>query len=149
MIYKALLVLLILDAFVLIAAILLQSGKGGGLSAGFGGSGTSDAVFGTRQAGNLLTTASWWCGGIFIGLAFILEVSAARGRTPTSVLDKSFTAPKAAAPARPAQPVPGTQPSAVPGAAAPASAVPTTPSTSLPNAADTKAPATPAPTKKP
>ena len=37
MLYTFLLVLLVIDSFVLIAAILLQSGKGGGLAASFGG----------------------------------------------------------------------------------------------------------------
>jgi preprotein translocase subunit SecG len=37
MLYNFLLVLLVIDAFVLIAAILLQSGKGSGLAANFGG----------------------------------------------------------------------------------------------------------------
>src|SRR5476649_2201070 len=128
MVYKFLLTLLIIDALVLVIAILLQSGKGGGMSAAFGGaSSSSDALFGTRQAGNLLTKASWWCGGIFIGLAFILEISASRGRIPTSVLDKSF-APTKAAPARPPVSSPGITPP-VPGAvtAPPAGALPTSP----------------------
>src|ERR1035437_1707359 len=130
MVYKLLLWLLIIDALVLVIAILLQSGKGGGMAAAFGGaSSSSDALFGTRQAGNLLTKASWWCGGIFIGLAFILEISASRGRVPISILDKSF-APSRNAPAqpRPQQQVPSTTTPAVPGAAVPA---PITPSTAL------------------
>lgn len=137
MLYKILLTLLILDAFVLIVAIFLQSGSGGGMAAAFGGASSStDSVFGTRQAGNLLTKASWWCGGIFIGLAYILQLNASRGRVPTSVLDKSFSAPPVTAPAAPG--------SALPGAATPA---PTTPSSALPGAAakpesGSKAPAT-------
>ena len=87
--YTFLLVLLILDAFVLSAAILLQSGKGGGLAANFGGaSSSSDSVMGTRQAGNLLTKASWSCGGIFLGLAFVLQLMSSRSTAPKSVLDK-------------------------------------------------------------
>jgi preprotein translocase subunit SecG len=96
MLYKFLLVLLIIDAIVLVAAILLQSGKGGGLAASFGGASSSDQLLGSRQAGNLLTSASWWCGGIFMGLAFVLQLSGSRNRVPTSVLDKSFAPAKAA-----------------------------------------------------
>jgi preprotein translocase subunit SecG len=150
MFYKFLLTLLIIDALVLVCAILLQSGKGGGMAAAFGGaSSSSDALFGTRQAGNLLTKASWWCGGIFIGLSFILEISASHGRTPTSILDKSFAPTKAAQTApRPQQAVPGTT-SPLPGAAAPVT--PPAPSTALPTGTakpdpGAKAPAT---TKKP
>ena len=147
MLYKILLTLLILDAIVLIIAIFMQSGSGGGMAAAFGGASSStDSVFGTRQAGNLLTRASWWCGGIFIGLAYILQLNAARGRLPTSILDKSFQAP-----ARTSAPPPATTPAvpgSVPGAA---SAAPTTPSSALPGATSkpdsgSKAPA---PTKKP
>lgn len=87
--YTFLLTLLILDALVLAAAVLLQSGKGGGLAASFGGaSSSSDSLIGTRQAGNLLTKASWWCGGIFLGLAFILQIMSTRATAPKSVLDK-------------------------------------------------------------
>ena len=69
-------VLLILDSIVLVAAILLQSGKGGGLAASFGGAtSAADSLIGTRQAGNLLTKASWWCGGIFLLLAFVLQIA--------------------------------------------------------------------------
>src|SRR4051812_14100965 len=50
--YTFLLVLLIIDSIVLVSAILLQSGKGDGLSASFGGvSSSSDSLLGTRQAG--------------------------------------------------------------------------------------------------
>jgi preprotein translocase subunit SecG len=159
MLYKFLLTLLIIDALFLVIAILLQSGKGGGMAAAFGGASSStDALFGTRQAGNLLTKASWWCGGIFIGLAFILEISASRGRVPTSILDKSF-APARSAPSqpRPAQPIPGATPAGTgSGATRPPVApppVPTVPSSALPGAqpkpdSGAKTPAG-APSKKP
>jgi preprotein translocase subunit SecG len=150
MFYKFLLILLIIDAFILIGAILLQSGKGGGMAAAFGGaSSSSDALFGTRQAGNLLTQMSWWCGGIFIGLSFILEISASHGRTPTSILDKSFAPTKAAQTAPRTQPPATTSP--LPGAAVPAPTTTAAPGTALPTGttkpdAGAKAPA---PTKKP
>jgi preprotein translocase subunit SecG len=146
MLYKLLLALLILDAIVLIVAILLQSGSGGGMAAAFGGaSSSSDSVFGTRQAGSLLTKASWWCGGIFIGLAYILQLNAAHAHVPTSILDKSFAPTKSAA----APPV--TTP-AVPGATVPgATPAPTTPGAALPGATSKPDSGSkpPAPTKKP
>ena len=99
--YTFLLVLLILDSLVLIAAILLQSGKGTGLSASFGGvSSSADSLLGTRQAGNLLTKTSWWGGGLFLFLALVLSVASTQRRAPKSVLDQAFTQP--AAPAAPA-----------------------------------------------
>ena len=92
MLYTFLVILLILDSIVLVAAILLQSGKGGGLAASFGGAtSAADALIGTRQAGNLLTKASWWCGGIFLLLEFVLQIESTRNRVPASVLDKPLT----------------------------------------------------------
>ena len=115
MLYNILLGLLLLDSLILVAAILLQSGKGGGLAASFGGAtSATDAFIGTRQAGNLLTKASWICGGAFIMLAFVLQIASTRNRVPKSVLDQPFapaTAPapsqtKSAAPAVPLTPAP-------------------------------------------
>jgi preprotein translocase subunit SecG len=101
MLYTLLIVLLTIDSLVLIAAILLQSGQGQGLAATFGGvSSSASSLFGTRQTGNLLTKASWWCGGIFLFLAFVLSLSSARNRAPRSVLDQAF--PNAPAPTAPA-----------------------------------------------
>ena len=98
--YTFFLVLLVIDSIVLIAAILFQSGKGSGLAASFGGvSSSADSLLGTRQAGNLLTKASWWGGGIFLFLAFVLSLSTARSRAPKSVLDDAFTQPTTTAPA--------------------------------------------------
>jgi preprotein translocase subunit SecG len=123
--YYFLLGLLILDCLVLAAAILLQSGKGGGVAASFGGvSSSSDAFIGTRQAGNLLTSVSWWSIGIFLGLAFVLQIMSTRSHAPSSVLDKPFsrsTAPPTprSAPALPLQSAPATPAPATPAPAAP------------------------------
>src|SRR5512141_2881924 len=98
MLYNFLLVLLVIDAFVLIAAILLQSGKGSGLAANFGGASSSpDAFIGIHQAGTLLTKATWWCAGIFLGLSFLLQVMSTRQQAPKSVLEDTFGSPPPAA----------------------------------------------------
>ena len=91
MLYTLLLVLLVIDSLVLIVAVLLQSGQGGGMAASFGGVSSSASSFlGTRQTGNLLTKASWWCGGLFLGLSFLLALASTRSRAPKSVLDQTF-----------------------------------------------------------
>ena len=137
--FTFLLVLLVIDSLVLIAAILLQSGKGGGLAATFGGvSSSADSLLGTRQAGNLLTRTSWWGGAIFLFLAFVLSLASTRERTPKSVLDEAFTQP----------PVPATAPAQ--GAGAPTSAggvnlTPAAPTTAPATTPAGTAPATPAP----
>lgn len=113
--YTFLLILLVITSIVLIGAILLQSGKGQGLSASFGGASSSpDAFIGMRQAGNLLTQISWWGGGIFLALAFVLQLMSTRSRVPRSVLEGKLGAPapvaapplpNAAAPAVPLSPL--------------------------------------------
>ena len=147
--FTFLLVLLILDSIVLIGAILLQSGKGNGLAASFGGvSSSADSLLGTRQAGNLLTKTSWWGGALFLLLSLVLSIASSRQRAPKSVLDQAFTQP---APVAPAPAAPG----ATPGTAAGVPLTPASPSTSAGTGAQTapaqQAPAAPAApaTKKP
>lgn len=98
--YTFLLVVLVVLSLVVIAAVLLQSGKGQGLSASFGGASSSpDAFIGMRQAGNLLTQISWWGGGAFLALAFILQIMSTRNRVPRSILEGRVGQPPPAAPA--------------------------------------------------
>ena len=116
MLYTFLLTLLVLDCIVLILAILLQSGKGTGLAANFGGASSSpDAFIGIRQAGNLLTSASWWGGGIFLVLCFVLQIMSTHTSAPRSVLEKGLgtqpanvAPPPTSAPAVPLEPAPTT-----------------------------------------
>ncbi|HEX5408790.1 MAG TPA: preprotein translocase subunit SecG [Gemmatimonadaceae bacterium] len=124
--YTFLLVLLVLDCFVLVAAVLLQSPKGGGLAATFGGtSSSSDSIIGSRQAANLLTKTAWWTGGLFLGIAFIMQLIGQRSGAPRSVLDQPFS--QQAAPTAPAT---GTSAPALP--LQPAAPVSKTPSSQPP-----------------
>ena len=114
MIYTFLLTLLIIDCVVLVLSVLLQAGKGTGLAANFGGASSSpDAFIGIRQAGNLLTKTSWWSGGIFLGLCFILQIMSTHTAAPRSVLEKGLgtqptnvAPPPTSAPAVPLEPAP-------------------------------------------
>ena len=100
MFYGFLLVLLILVSLVLVLAVLLQAGKGGGLAASFGGAASSaDAFVGTRQAANLLTQASWVCGGLFLLIGFALSIMSSRAAVGRSVLEQPFSQPAQQAPA--------------------------------------------------
>ncbi|HEX7118584.1 MAG TPA: preprotein translocase subunit SecG [Longimicrobiales bacterium] len=89
-----LLTLLILDGLVLMAVVLLQAGKGGGLAAMGGGAGT-ETFLGGRQAATLLTRTTWVTGGIFLFLALVLSIMSSRQRLPESILQQEFqqTAP--------------------------------------------------------
>jgi preprotein translocase subunit SecG len=142
MIYTFLLTLLIIDCLVVVAAILLQSGKGGGLAASFGGASSSpDALIGIRQAGNLLTRVSWWGGGIFLALSFVLQIMSTHTSAPRSVLEKGLGSqpanvapPPTSAPAVPLEPAPaaGTGTGASPNVAAPTTQQKTTPPPATP-----------------
>jgi preprotein translocase subunit SecG len=126
--FTFLLVLLVIDSFVLIAAILLQSGKGNGLAASFGGvSSSADSLLGTRQAGNLLTKASWWGGALLRGRERQHEREEQEDRAPKSALDDAFRQ----------APAPATAPAATPGAN---NTIPLTPATPTPAPAQTPAP---------
>ena len=126
MLYTFLLSLLVIDCIVLVFAILLQSGKGSGLAASFGGASSSpDALIGIRQAGNLLTTASWWAGGIFLGLCFILQIMSTHTAAPRSVLEKGLsTQPTNVAPVPTSAPAVPLEPA--PSATSPSTAAPQT-----------------------
>lgn len=134
MFFSLLIGVLVLVSIVLIAAVLLQSGKGGGVAASFGGvSSSADAFIGQRQAGNLLTKLSWWGGGLFLFLAFVLQIMSSRASAvPESVLDRLSRQPaappagKAASPSAPAAPLePATPKTAAPSAAPSPSPTPT------------------------
>src|SRR3954467_9192965 len=131
MLYTFLLVLLIIDCIVVMLAILLQSGKGSGLAASFGGASSSpDALIGIRQAGNLLTTVSWWGGGIFLGLCFVLQMMSTHTAVPRSVLEKGRGTQQNAAPAPTSAPAVPLEPA--PATTAPGGAPATNPPATTP-----------------
>lgn len=84
------LIVLTLVGLVLIAAILLQAGQGGGLSAQFGGAASTDAFVGSRQATTILHKASWWGGGLFLFLSFLMGLVSSRASRPRSILEDQF-----------------------------------------------------------
>ena len=119
MVYAIFLTLHILIAFLLMVVVLLQSGRGGSLSASFGGGG-NQTLFGGRGATSFLTKATWILGAGFMVTSLMLAVTIGR-RTgtaePRSLLKENpieipAGAPGASSPAEPApqtpsQPVPG------------------------------------------
>ena len=71
------LVVHIIVSFVLIAVILLQAGKGGGLSDAFGG--TSQQIFGTKSSA-FLNRATSVCAILFLVTCLSLGALSSRGR---------------------------------------------------------------------
>ena len=111
--YNVLLFVLAFDALILIVAVLLQAGQGGGLASLGGGAGT-EQFMGGRQATTLLTKITWWCAGIFLFISLMLAVMSAHSAAPRSVLEGGAPAPAPVQPAPlplPAQNAPPPQPS--------------------------------------
>ncbi|OGW90632.1 MAG: preprotein translocase subunit SecG [Omnitrophica bacterium RIFCSPHIGHO2_02_FULL_63_14] len=93
--YALVLIVHLLVSFILIAVILLQAGRGGGL-ADFAGAGSS--ALGTR-ASTYLTKATTVCAVIFLCTSMILAVlSAQQGRSLMRPLPVKPAAPVAATP---------------------------------------------------
>ena len=95
--YTVLLVLLILVSVILIGAVLIQSGKGSGLAASFGGASSSSDIMGSHQMATGIGKATWYLGGVFLLLAYVLAIMSARPTVPKSALDQ-LTAPQTQAP---------------------------------------------------
>jgi preprotein translocase subunit SecG len=73
----------------LVVVILLQAGKGGGISGAFGGSGTSiDSYFGGRGAATLLTKLTVVLAALFMIMCVVHTFIIKPGRGPTSVLEE-------------------------------------------------------------
>ncbi len=95
----ALTVLHVTVCLILIAVVLLQSGKAADLAGAFGGMG-SQTAFGPRGAATMLSRATTAAAIIFMITSLALSmVATKRGRTGNSVLDKTSTS-KPAAPAQ-------------------------------------------------
>jgi preprotein translocase subunit SecG len=147
-------VFFILNCFVLVIVVLLQSGKAADLAGAFGGAG-SQTAFGPRGAANVLSKATTWCAVMFMLCAFAMTLRTDKSvEQGGSVLQKvSQPAPKPAPATIPPVPQPDTHNSLPPGQQ-PATQPPAsqTPATSQPAPAQ-QAPASsqpaPAPTKKP
>jgi protein translocase SecG subunit len=126
--YAFLLVILVIDSVLLLAAVLLQAGQGGGLASLGGGAGT-EMFMGGRQAVTLLTKITWWCAGIFLTLALTLAIMSSHTGAPRSVLQGNIPAPPPIQTTPLPLPVQGAQPS---GAPAPAGPPPASPAPSQP-----------------
>ena len=96
MLYGIVLLIHVFVCFVLIAVILLQAGRGGGVAETFGG-GAAQSILGTRGAA-FLTRATSACATIFMLTSITLAIlSAQRGR---SLMEGVRLPPEASAPAK-------------------------------------------------
>ena len=75
MLYAIILVLHIVVAILLMAVVLMQTGRGGAMGATFGGGGGNQTLFGGRGATSFLTKATWILGGGFMVTSLILALA--------------------------------------------------------------------------
>src|SRR5881398_1541762 len=97
----------VMNCFVLIIVVLLQSGKAADLAGAFGGAG-SQTAFGPRGAANVLSKATTWCAVMFMVCSFAMVVRTDKAvEEGGSILQKvSQPAPKPAPVTIPATPAP-------------------------------------------
>ncbi|HYE96747.1 MAG TPA: preprotein translocase subunit SecG [Rubricoccaceae bacterium] len=112
--FVVLVILIGLIAVLLCFAVLLQSGKGGGL-AGIAAGGQAQQILGARQAPDFLEKATWTLGSSLLVLCLLASFFAGPDDARRSILQGS------GAPAAPGTQAPGTS---APGTAAPGTQAP-------------------------
>jgi preprotein translocase subunit SecG len=105
--YTALIVIHVLICFLMIGAILLQSGKGAEIGASFGGS--SQTVFGSRGPANFLSKFTVVVAAVFMLTSLSLAMLAKERTFSSTVIDLKKketpqTAPETTPPPTPAAP---------------------------------------------
>ncbi len=101
MLYTLVVIVHVFVCFLMIGAILLQSGKGAEIGAAFGGS--SQTVFGSRGPANFLSKLTVVVAGVFMVTSLSLAILAKERNLASTVIDMKPKS-ESAAPATPAQP---------------------------------------------
>lgn len=104
MIYTLVVILHVFVCFLMIGAILLQSGKGAEIGAAFGGS--SQTVFGSRGPANFLSKLTVGVAAVFMLTSLSLAILAKERTFSSTVIDLK----KKEVPAAPAAPADSAQP---------------------------------------
>lgn len=105
--FALLITLHVISCLVLILVILLQAGKGGGISETFGGSGGLQSMLGTK-ASSFLTKATAACAVLFLTTSMTLALMSTQ--RSGSIVEREVTKEEKAMPAK----VPGQTPQAPP-----------------------------------
>jgi preprotein translocase subunit SecG len=103
MLYTLLVIVHVFICFLMIGAILLQSGKGAEIGASFGGS--SQTVFGSRGPANFLSKLTVVVAAVFMVTSLSLAILAKQRNFSSTIIDmqpkSEPTAPPTAPPAQP------------------------------------------------
>jgi preprotein translocase subunit SecG len=121
--YYVVISLYVLICFLLLVVVLLQQGKGGDISAAFGGS-SSQTAFGARAGATVLTRATAVLGTLFMLGAFALGVM---GRGGGSSVVSGVDSPGQPPPAATGLPMPTTPPATPTTTPSPGATPPATP----------------------
>ena len=119
--YALMIILHVVVSLALILIVLLQTGKGAEMGAGFGG-GSNQTIFGSRGAATFLSKVTTAAAVLFMLTSLSLAIMT-KNRTGSVIRD---TAPRAAAPAAPGAPA-ASAPTAAPAAPAATHAAPEAP----------------------
>jgi preprotein translocase subunit SecG len=100
--YALMIILHVVVCFALILIVLLQTGKGAEMGAGFGG-GSNQTIFGSRGAATFLSKITTAAAVIFMLTSLTLAIMT-KNRTGSVVRDQAPRAAATSAPAAPAAP---------------------------------------------
>ncbi|CAG1065702.1 Protein-export membrane protein SecG [uncultured bacterium] len=111
--FTLVLIIHVLVSLVIVAAVLLQAGKGASIGSTFGGSSSSSqTIFGSAGPATLLAKVTYGCAAVFMITSIALTYMSTRQRTESIMQDvPAATAPAPSAPVAPPQ-APSTVPSA-------------------------------------
>jgi len=99
MLYTLIVIVHVLICFLMIGAILLQSGKGAEIGAAFGGS--SQTVFGSRGPANFLSKFTVIVAAVFMVTSLTLAILAKQRNFSSTVIDLQQNSEPAAPPSAP------------------------------------------------
>ena len=86
--YTLFVLLIVIAAIMMIAIVLIQESKGGGLSTGFAG---GNAVLGVRKTTDFIEKATWTLAGAMVVLSVICAYVAPTALSEQSVIEKAAT----------------------------------------------------------
>ena len=86
--YTLFVILIVIAAIMMIAIVLIQESKGGGLSTGFAG---GNAVLGVRKTTDFIEKATWTLAGSMVVLSVICAYVAPTALSEQSAIEKAAT----------------------------------------------------------
>ena len=82
--YTLFVILILIVSVLLSLIVLVQNSKGGGLVSNFGG---ANQMMGVRQTTDFLEKATWWMGGILVGLCLLSSITLPKSIKNGAVFD--------------------------------------------------------------